>query len=57
MPELVGHGMWLEGGRHILLGVESDPVTYGLGQAAIKGDQQSLALLHRGKFRWKNHLA
>ena len=45
MPELVGHGMWLEDGRHILLGMEPDPVTYGLGQAAIKGDQQSLALL------------
>ena len=45
MPELVGHGMWLEGGRHVLLGMEPDPVTYGLGQAAINGDQQSLALL------------
>lgn len=45
MPELVDHGMWLEEGRHILLGMEPDPVTYGLGHAAIKGDQQSLALL------------
>ena len=45
MPDLVDHGMWLDEGRHILLGMEPDPVTYGLGQAAIKGDQQSLALL------------
>ena len=45
MPELVDHGLWLDEGRHILLGVEPDPVTYGLGSAAIKGDQQSLALL------------
>ena len=45
MPELVDHGIWLEGGRHLLLGVDPDPVTYGLGAAAIKADQQSLALL------------
>ena len=45
IPELVDHGMWLEEGRHVLLGVTPDPVTYGLGQAAINGDQQSLALL------------
>jgi len=45
MPELVAHGIWLEGGRHLLLGVDPDPVTYGLGAAAIKADQQSLALL------------
>ena len=45
MPELVDHGLWLDEGRHILLGVDPDPVTYGLGSAAIKGDQQSLALL------------
>jgi dsDNA-specific endonuclease/ATPase MutS2 len=35
----------LDEGRHILLGVVPDPVTYGLGQAAIRADQQSLALL------------
>jgi DNA mismatch repair protein MutS2 len=45
MPELVDHGIWLEEGRHILLGVTPDPVTYGLGNAAKKGDQQTLALL------------
>lgn len=45
MPELVRHGIWLEGGRHVLLGVEPDAVTYGLGDAACRGDQQSLALL------------
>jgi dsDNA-specific endonuclease/ATPase MutS2 len=45
MPELVDHGIWLDEGRHILLGVVPDPVTYGLGQAAIRADQQSLALL------------
>ncbi|DAC54038.1 MAG TPA: hypothetical protein D7I11_05550 [Candidatus Poseidoniales archaeon] len=45
MPELVDHGLWLEGGRHILLGLDPDPVTYGLGNAAVEGDQQSLALL------------
>ena len=45
MPEIVSHGIWLENGRHIMLGVEADPVTYGLGLAAEKQDQQSLALL------------
>ena len=35
----------MDEGRHVLLGVDPDPVTYGLGSAAIKGDQQSLALL------------
>ena len=45
MPELVEHGIWLEEGRHILLGIDPDPVTYGLGKAAKKGDRQSLALL------------
>jgi len=45
MPELVEHGIWLEEGRHILLGLEPDPVTYGIGEAAGMGDQQSLALL------------
>ena len=45
MPEFVRHGIWLEEGRHLLLGSEPEPVTYGLGDAAIEGDQQSLALL------------
>ena len=45
MPELVEHGIWLEEGRHILLGVKPDPITYGLGKAAKKEDRQTLALL------------
>ena len=45
MPDLVEHGIWLEEGRHILLGIDPEPVTYGLGKAAKKGDQQRLALL------------
>lgn len=45
MPALVNHGIWLEEGRHLLLGVDPDPVTYGLGSAAEQPDQQSLALL------------
>ena len=36
MPELVNHGLWLDEGRHVLLGVGPDPVTYGLGAAADK---------------------
>ena len=39
------HGIWIDQGRHILLGIEADPVTYGLGMAAPKDDQQQLALL------------
>jgi len=45
MPEIVSHGIWVENGRHIMLGLEPDPVTYGLGDAAQKGDQQNLSLL------------
>lgn len=45
MPAMVEHGIWVESGRHILLGVEADPVTYGIGNAAPADDQQSLALL------------
>jgi DNA mismatch repair protein MutS2 len=45
MPELASHGIQIEEGRHLLLGVEPDAVTYGLGQCAKKGDTQSLALL------------
>ena len=45
MPVLADHGIHIEQGRHLLLGVEPDAVTYGLGQCALKGDQQSLALL------------
>ena len=45
MPKMVSHGIWIDQGRHILLGIEADPVTYGLGKAAPKDDQQQLALL------------
>ena len=45
MPELVEHGIWVKEGRHLLLGIAADPVTYGLGKAAEKGDMQPLALL------------
>ena len=45
MPEIVNHGIWIKNGRHILLGIDADPVTYGLGSAAESQDQQSLALL------------
>ena len=45
MPKIVNHGIWVKNGRHILLGIEPDPVTYGLGKAASSNDQQSLALL------------
>ena len=45
MPKLVQHGIWVKEGRHLLLGIEADPVTYGLGKAAEKGDMQPLALL------------
>ena len=45
LPDFVEHGIYIEEGRHLLLGCESDPVTYGLGDAGENGDQQSLALL------------
>ena len=45
MPEIVEHGIFVEQGRHLLLGGRPDPVTYGLGDAGSDGDQQSLALL------------
>ena len=45
LPEIVDHGIFIEQGRHLLLGCQPDPVTYGLGFAAEKEDQQSLALL------------
>ena len=45
MPVLADHGIHIKQGRHLLLGVEPDAVTYGLGQCAQKEDQQSLALL------------
>ena len=45
MPKLVDHGIWVKSGRHLLLGIEPDPVTYGIGKAAQAGDRQPLALL------------
>ena len=45
LPEMVDHGIFIEQGRHLLLGCQPDPVTYGLGFAAEIQDQQSLALL------------
>lgn len=45
MPRFGQHGISLVEGRHVLLGVHPDPVTYGLGKVASRGDQQSLALL------------
>ena len=45
MPELADHGIHIEQGRHLLLGVEADAVTYGLGRCADTKDQQTLALL------------
>ncbi|MEC7411257.1 MAG: hypothetical protein VYE08_01340, partial [Candidatus Thermoplasmatota archaeon] len=44
-PTMVEHGLVVVEGRHPLLGIEPDPVTYGVGRSADKGDQQSVALL------------
>ena len=45
LPELVGHGIWFEQGRHLFIEGDVQPVSYGLGRAAPNGDQQSIALL------------
>ena len=45
LPELVHHGIWFEGGRHLFINGDVQPVNYGLGRAAPKGDQQPIALL------------
>ena len=45
LPQLVNHGIWFENGRHLFIDGEVQPVNYGLGLAAPKGDQQSIALL------------
>ncbi|RJU90982.1 MAG: hypothetical protein DWC07_02025 [Candidatus Poseidoniales archaeon] len=45
LPQFGEHGIALVEGRHVLLGVTPDPVTYGLGHVASQGDRQSLALL------------
>ena len=45
LPELVHHGIWFEEGRHLFIEGDVQPVDYGLGLAAPKGDQQPIALL------------
>lgn len=45
IPELVHHGIWFEDGRHLFIDGDVQPVNYGLGRAAPKGDQQPIALL------------
>ena len=45
LPELVHHGIWFEEGRHLFIEGNVQPVNYGLGRAAPKGDQQPIALL------------
>ena len=45
LPELVHHGIWFENGRHLFIDGEVQPVNYGLGLAAPKGDRQPIALL------------
>ena len=45
LPELVDHGIWYEQGHHLFIEGDVQPVSYGLGRAAPKGDQQSIALL------------
>ena len=43
--EATGSGIAMVEGRHLLLGVDPDPVTYGVGSIAKIEDQQSIALL------------
>jgi hypothetical protein len=45
IADIVDNGIYIEQGRHLLLGCPADPVTYGLGLAADDSDKQSLALL------------
>ena len=45
MPEMCNHGISIKAGRHLLIDGEADPVDYGLGNCAGKGDNQSVALL------------
>ena len=48
MPKMVSHGIWIKEGRHILLlGIEADPVTYGLGKAAPQDDQTTISTVNR----------
>lgn len=47
MPEFSQNhpGVWMKDGRHILLDCEADPVTYGIGEVAPKGEKERVALL------------
>ena len=45
MPEITDHGISIKSGRHLLIDGTPDPVDYGLGNCADKGDRQSIALL------------
>ena len=45
LPELVDHGIWFEQGHHLFIEGDVQPVSYGLGRVAPKGDKQSIALL------------
>ncbi len=47
MPEFSQNhpGVWMKDGRHILLDCEADPVTYGIGEVAPKGEKERIALL------------
>ncbi len=45
LPELVHHGIWFEDARHLFIEGDVQPVNYGLGLAAPKGDRQPIALL------------
>jgi len=45
LPDLVEHGIWFEQGCHLFIEGDVQPVSYGLGRAAPKGDRQAIALL------------
>ena len=45
MPEISEGGISIKNGKHLLIDGIADPVSYGLGECADKGDKQSIALL------------
>ena len=47
MPQISSEypGVWMKDGRHLLLGCESDPVTYGIGEVSPEGEKERIALL------------
>ena len=45
MPEICEGGISIKNGKHLLIDGIADPVSYGLGECADKGDKQSIALL------------